>query len=131
MTDVELHVLQVTVASGFKELHRRLDEHQEGETQHHQQVLTRLDLINGRVSRAHERLGVLEALHKALDRTVDAAKRRMHELAGKIQGGPESDEAKHITRGDLRWIVIIATAAAGAGAGLTLWIVRLAGGLGG
>jgi len=128
---VELRVLQTTVDAGFRELHRRFDVHEEHEQEHRRQVVTRLDLINGRVSRAHERLGVVEALHQALERTVDAARKKLHDLAGKLTGGVEGDESRPVTRADLRWIFVIGTAAAAAGAGLTLWIVKLVGGLGG
>lgn len=78
-------LLAAEVKQGFEALRREMEMDRENDERRHHENSHRLDLINGRVGRAHDRASALEALVSTLQARVENIATRTHERMNEIQ----------------------------------------------
>lgn len=109
--ETQLASLKAMVESGFDELRRARADDGRLHTQRHAENTVRLDAINGKVARAHERIGVVESVQAGFLKELDRFRDRVHAFAGALQrisqkpgNGKSVDERgenRHLTMRDV------------------------------
>lgn len=77
--------LAASVKEGFDSLRREIEIDRDHDERRHQENSHRLDLINGRVGRAHDRASALEALVATLSARVESIATRTHHRMNEVQ----------------------------------------------
>lgn len=80
----DLVTLAATVAEGFTSLRRELETDREHVERRHRETSGRLDLINGRVGRAHDRASALEATVGGLVKACEELGTRIATIADRV-----------------------------------------------
>jgi len=120
--------LQTVVETGFHELHRRHDDSERRSEKRHEQNTVRLNGINGRVGEAHEKLARHDGWIQSLQTEFARVRERVHELVNRLQTRPDGKfEDGHVSRLELRWLVVLIVSCFSAGAGVMAWILKLVG----
>lgn len=113
---MEAQLVRAEMRQGFEGLHRRLDD-----------LIARVDAINGKVGKAHDRAAKLEAIAQNLTGAIAWLRKQIGRLDGQIREvrdtRSDSGDGTRITRSDLKWIFAIASGAVG----ITLGVLKLVG----
>ena len=92
--EIQLARLTAVVDQGFKSLDARLIAQQEGQSERHRQNLVRLDAINGKVGRAHERIAEHQSWLAAMESEFRSLRDRFNAfMDGRQSAAPSSDES--------------------------------------
>lgn len=142
--------IETLVESGFDEARKALAEserrlrgkmddavaHTERHTeQRHRENASRLDQINGRVGKAHEKADRLAGLVDAFSGEVRRVRENYHKLSrqvqaylapARIEGGGNSED-KAVTRMEMKWLLSLIVACLASGAGVAIWVMSVAG----
>jgi len=138
MSDMEAKLAQLgaTVASGFAEVRVGMALHERRQQERHVENTDRLDKINGRVNDAHSKTDELGGVVQSLSARVEVVHSNYHNLRNWIQeqygrvmppAKEPGEDAQNVSRAELKWVIGLIVACITIGAGVTIWIMKLAG----
>jgi len=124
--------LQSSVESSRREFGQRFEDLERRQDERHAENRDRLDAINGKVGKAHDRASKLETLAEAAAAEILRLRTRYHELFGALQKvvpGLRAADSKDrgITVVEARWMIGYGISALTAGALVTVWVLKLVG----
>ena len=133
MTDVESQLIKI--AAGVESLNNRFDASERRQESMHQENARRMDVLTGVVNKAHERISVFEAIQSGLQAEMTKVRERYHELGKWLQmqvsvTGSQvtlSGDDKPVSRMELKWLIAWGVGSLMAGAGVTVFVFKLAG----
>ena len=140
MSDMEAKLAQLgaTVASGFAEVRAGMALHERRQQERHVENTDRLDKINGRVNDAHSKTDELGGVVQSLSARVEVVHSNYHNLRNWIQEkigrvmppikeASTSCDGQPVSRAELKWVIGLIVACITIGAGVTIWIMKIAG----
>lgn len=149
--EIKLARLETIVQAGFTEVRASMERGERRQEQSHAENIHRLDKIDSRADAVHTKADGLAAAVAVLMRELERVRENYHNLRGWLLGvHPEAHkmppvvkdskesitipapvgEQRAVTQGELKWIIGLIVTCIGIGAGVTLWILKVAGKLG-
>ena len=134
--EIKLAKLETAVEAGFTEIRIGMANAEDRQQERHSENRERLDSINGRVNDAHTKADGLSGLMKSMSERVEKVAESGHRLRSWVQEQygrvmppvkELGEDGQKVSRAELKWVIGLIVACITIGAGVTMWIMKIAG----